>query len=98
MRAHTLFLITLGCALFAAAGVRAADYPVRPVRIVIGFTPGGTPDITARLIGVKLSESFGQQIVVDNHPGAGGTIGARLVAEQVAMMAKLARAAGIQPQ
>ena len=78
MNVRNAFLATLGCALLAAAGVRAADYPVRPVRIVIGFTPGGTPDITARLIGVKLSESFGQQIVVDNHPGAGGTIGAKL--------------------
>lgn len=47
-------LATLACSLFAATGARAADYPVRPVRIVIGFTPGGTPDITARLIGVKL--------------------------------------------
>jgi len=98
MNVRNAFLATLACALFAAAGVRAADYPVRPVRIVIGFTPGGTPDITARLIGVKLPESFGQQIVVHNRPGAGGTIGARLVAEQVAMLAKLARAAGIQPQ
>lgn len=81
MKGRNAFLATLACSLIAAAGVRAADYPVRPVRIVIGFTPGGTPDITARLIGVKLSESFGQQIVVDNRPGAGGTIGARLVAE-----------------
>ncbi len=76
MKVHFLFL----AALFSA-GACAADYPVRPVRIVIGFTPGGTPDITARLIGVKLFESLGQQIVVDNRPGAGGTIGAKLVAE-----------------
>ena len=81
MKGRNAFLATLACSLFAAAGARAADYPVRPVRIVIGFTPGGTPDITARLIGVKLSESLGQQIVVDNRPGAGGTIGAKLVAE-----------------
>jgi len=67
-------------AMFSGAAL-AADYPVRPVRIVIGFTPGGTPDITARLIGVELSKSLGQQIVVDNRPGAGGTIGAKLVAE-----------------
>jgi len=81
MKGRNAFLATLACCLIAAAGARAADYPVRPVRIVIGFTPGGTPDITARLIGVKLSESLGQQIVVDNRPGAGGTIGAKLVAE-----------------
>ena len=79
MKARSLPLaLMLAC---LAASACAADYPVRPVRIVIGFTPGGTPDITARLIGVELSKSLGQQIVVDNRPGAGGTIGAKLVAE-----------------
>ena len=82
MKAHSLPLaLMLSC---LAAGASAAGYPVRPVRIVIGFTPGGTPDITARLIGVELSKSLGQQIVVDNRPGAGGTIGAKLVAEAAA--------------
>ncbi len=78
MKAHAIVTVLLAV---VAAGACAADYPSRPVRIVIGFTPGGTPDITARLIGVKLSESLGQQFVVDNRPGAGGTIGAKLVAE-----------------
>ena len=58
----------------------AAAFPSRPIRIVIGFTPGGQPDISARLIGPKASESLGQQIVVDNRPGAGGVLGARIVA------------------
>lgn len=58
----------------------AAGFPSRPIRIVIGFTPGGQPDITARLIGPKLAETFGQQVVVDNRPGAGGVVGARIVA------------------
>ncbi len=79
MRICKVILIVFSCAFSAGSG--AADYPVRPVRIVIGFTPGGTPDITARLISVELSKTLGQQIIVDNRPGAGGTIGAKLVAE-----------------
>jgi tripartite-type tricarboxylate transporter receptor subunit TctC len=58
----------------------AANFPSRPIRIVIGFTPGGQPDISARLIGPKLFEAWGQQVVVDNRPGAGGVVGARIVA------------------
>jgi tripartite-type tricarboxylate transporter receptor subunit TctC len=58
----------------------AAGFPSRPIRIVIGFTPGGQPDISARLIGPKLSEVLGQPVVVDNRPGAGGVLGARIVA------------------
>ena len=59
----------------------AAAFPTRPIRIVVGFTPGGQPDITGRVIAAKMSESFGQQVVVDNRPGAGGTIGSKIVAD-----------------
>lgn len=58
----------------------AAGYPRKPVRIVVGFTPGGGPDITARYLAQKLTESWRQQVIVDNRPGAGGTVGANLVA------------------
>ncbi len=58
----------------------AAKFPERPIRIVIGFTPGGGPDITARFLAQKLAERWRQQIVVDNRPGAGGTIAANIVA------------------
>jgi tripartite-type tricarboxylate transporter receptor subunit TctC len=63
-----------------AQGDAAADYPSKPIRILIGFTPGGGPDITARHIAQRLSEVWKQQVVVEHRPGAGGTIAAGMVA------------------
>jgi len=56
------------------------DYPNRPLKIVVGFTPGGGPDITARHIAQRLGETFKQPVIVENKPGAGGTVAAALVA------------------
>ena len=70
-------------ALFAApvASALAQAYPSKPIRLVVGFTPGGGVDINARLLGPKLTEYMGQQVIVDNRPGAGTNIANEYVAK-----------------
>src|SRR5438046_10118423 len=65
----------------AAFGQAAKTYPDKPVRVVVGYSPGGLPDTIARLIGQKLSERWSQQFVVENKPGANGILGAEFVAK-----------------
>jgi tripartite-type tricarboxylate transporter receptor subunit TctC len=72
-------LLALALALICASA-SAQPYPNKPVRLVVPFTPGGSSDIVARLIGQKLTELLGQQFVIDNRPGAGGALGAETVA------------------
>src|SRR5262245_42833580 len=58
-----------------------ADYPERPIRIVVPYTPGGTVDILARALGERLTAAWKQPVVIENRPGAGGSIGAEAVAK-----------------
>ena len=79
-RRNFLHLVAGAAALPAIARLAWAQaYPTRPVRIIVGFTPGGAADIMARLIGQWLSERLGQQFVVENRPGAGTDIAAEAV-------------------
>src|SRR5450631_2291575 len=66
------------CADPASSADVARDYPNRPIRLIAQFQPGTTTDIMARLIGLKLTEAWGQQVVIDNRPGAGGTLGTEI--------------------
>jgi len=65
----------------AAAQDSAKDYPNRPITLVVPFAPGGSTTIVARIVADRLADALGQQIIVDNRPGAGGTIGTRQVAK-----------------
>ena len=85
-RAVAALCAAVGVVSFAASaaapkGDPAATYPNRPVPVIVPFTPGGQPDIFARMVGEKLTQSLGQQIVVDNRAGAGGMTGSKTVAD-----------------
>lgn len=79
------YSVSLGAALVApsllALPALAQTWPTKPVRIIVPFTPGGTADTMGRLVGQKLSENLKQTFIVENRPGAGGTIGSDLVAK-----------------
>jgi tripartite-type tricarboxylate transporter receptor subunit TctC len=68
-------------ALYMAPQTWAADYPVKPVRFIVGFPPGGANDLVARVVAAKLSPRLGQQVVVENRAGAGGNIAHEFVAK-----------------
>lgn len=82
---HLAPVILMVLASLAAESVRAADtFPERPMRMLVGYPPGGPTDIVARITAEQLSSMMGQQMIVDNRPGAGGTISATILSKAAA--------------
>ena len=77
MLARTALLLA---AIVGGSAVHAQDYPTRPVRVVVPFSPGGAVDGPMRVIAQEMSKRLGQQVFVENKPGAGATIGSEAVA------------------
>ncbi|MBY0270254.1 MAG: tripartite tricarboxylate transporter substrate binding protein [Burkholderiales bacterium] len=77
---HKIFIAVVAV-FITIAPVIAQNYPTRPVRFIVPFAPGGNTDVQGRLIAQKLTEAWGQQVVVDNRAGAGGTVGVEMLAK-----------------
>jgi tripartite-type tricarboxylate transporter receptor subunit TctC len=73
-------ILTIFALLAIGAAVSAQEYPIKAIRVIVPLAPGGGTDLAARVTGQKLTERWGQQVIVDNRPGAGGNIGAEMVA------------------
>lgn len=82
MRRFLLPLLAAFVCLISMQAARAQPWPARPIRIVVVFPPGGSSDIVARVLAEALTAQLGQRVVIDNRPGAGGTLGAQYVAQQ----------------
>ena len=78
--AAATLIVAIACAAAYGLAAAAENYPVKPVRIIIGFSPGGYIDLTARLVAGPLAAALGQQVVVDNRTGAGGVVGTEMAA------------------
>jgi len=77
-------LLTCVAAVLLPFAATAQTYPSKPIRLLVPFAPGGTTDVIARLVGQKLTESLGQQIVIDNRPGANGNLGTEIAVKSPA--------------
>lgn len=80
----SMLALMSGCAVTWIADTLAQTFPTKPMRMVVGFPPGGGPDVTARAMGQKMSENLGQNMVIENRPGASGYIAIERVASSVA--------------
>jgi tripartite-type tricarboxylate transporter receptor subunit TctC len=81
MKWNRTLLIAMAALGLWSQGALAQNYPVRPIKIIVGFAPGGPADVMARLIGQRVTSALGQPVVIENRAGAGGTIAARSVTE-----------------
>jgi len=84
MKASAVLTVALFVLGVSAAYAQTGSYPARPVRIIVPFAPGGNVDLVARALAQPLGESLGQQVIVDNRPGASGLVGTHLVAKSPA--------------
>ena len=80
MHRSNAFHVALVALSLLCGPAAAQTYPAKPMRIVLGFPPGSTPDIVTRIVAEKMGEDLGQPFIVDNRPGAGGIIAAQAVA------------------
>ena len=76
-----LFAVTVGVAAFSTLAAGQQPYPSKPIRLIVPFPPGGSIDPVARMLAPKITETWGQQVVVDNRPGANGALGTELLAK-----------------
>lgn len=81
---NLLWASLLGLGLTASFAAQSQNYPTKPVRVIVPFSPGGAADVPGRILMNRLTEALGQQVIVDNRPGAGSTIGADIVSKSPA--------------
>src|SRR3954453_21363756 len=71
----------VAAALLGSVDAQAQDYPNRAIKVIVPFVPGGSSDVVARIMAAKMTDALGQQVLVDNRAGAGGTLGADIAAK-----------------
>jgi tripartite-type tricarboxylate transporter receptor subunit TctC len=81
MTRHPYVLVIAAAATLASLPVAAQQFPAKPIRVVVPFAPGGPSDFLARIVGQKMTESWGQQVIIENRTGANGIVGCELVAK-----------------